>query len=151
MLRAERLICPNSCTIVTGTSGKHGSPSRACCYRYDWNCSCQQSCITRTLLLAVCLCRSLPEFLWPWSINCVWPVRGSQNWTPLSLEPDTIQLPSGVVATDKTKSLWPLNTWMHGFLPLSLPYAFVPSCHILNVLSKLPLISVFPSGINATE
>lgn len=47
---------------------------------------------------------NLPEFLWPCNINSVWPVRGSQNWTPRSFEPDTIHLPSGVVATDKTKS-----------------------------------------------
>lgn len=47
---------------------------------------------------------SLPEFLWPCNMNSVWPVRGSQNCTPRSFDPDTIHFPSGVVATDNTKS-----------------------------------------------
>lgn len=46
----------------------------------------------------------MTEFLWPWSMSCVLPVLGSQNWTPLSLEPDMTQFASGVSATDRTKS-----------------------------------------------
>jgi len=47
-----------------------------------------------------------PEFLWPWSINCVSPVWGFQNWTPLSFDPLMTHSASGVIATLRTKS-WP--------------------------------------------
>jgi hypothetical protein len=46
----------------------------------------------------------MTEFLCPWSINWVAPVRGSQNWTPRSLEPDMTHWLSGVSATESTKS-----------------------------------------------
>ena len=28
-------------------------------------------------------------FLWPWSINCAWPVAMFQNWMERSFDPDT--------------------------------------------------------------
>src|SRR3569833_2608183 len=37
-------------------------------------------------------------------MSCVWPVRGSQNCTPRSLEPDMTHWASGVRATERTKS-----------------------------------------------
>ena len=46
----------------------------------------------------------MTEFLWPCSMSCVWPVRGSQNWTPRSLEPERTHSESGVSATLRTKS-----------------------------------------------
>jgi hypothetical protein len=46
----------------------------------------------------------MTEFLWPCSISCVLPVRGSQNCTPRSLDPESTQFPSGVSATERTKS-----------------------------------------------
>lgn len=48
--------------------------------------------------------RDVPEFLWPWSISWATPVTGSQNCTPLSLEPERTHAPSGVRATLRTKS-----------------------------------------------
>lgn len=49
----------------------------------------------------------ITEFLCPWSMQRGAPVAGSQNCTVLSLEPETIHLPSGEKTTDRTKSLWP--------------------------------------------
>jgi len=46
----------------------------------------------------------MTEFLCPWSMSCVWPVRGSQNCTPRSLEPESTHSESGVSATLRTKS-----------------------------------------------
>jgi len=46
----------------------------------------------------------MTEFLWPCNMSCVLPVLGSQNWTPRSLEPERTQAPSGVSATERTKS-----------------------------------------------
>ena len=46
----------------------------------------------------------MTEFLCPRSMSCVWPVRGSQNWTPRSLEPERIHSESGVKAMVRTKS-----------------------------------------------
>lgn len=46
----------------------------------------------------------MTEFLWPWSMSCVAPVRGSQNCTPRSLDPDMTHAASGVRATERTKS-----------------------------------------------
>jgi hypothetical protein len=46
----------------------------------------------------------MTEFLWPCSMSCVCPVRGSQNWTPRSLEPERTHSESGVRATLRTKS-----------------------------------------------
>lgn len=46
----------------------------------------------------------MTEFLWPWSMSCVEPVLGSQNWTPRSLEPERTHAPSAVRATERTKS-----------------------------------------------
>ena len=46
----------------------------------------------------------MTEFLCPWSMSCVWPVRGSQNWTPRSLDPERTHSESGVSATLRTKS-----------------------------------------------
>jgi hypothetical protein len=45
-----------------------------------------------------------PEFLWPCSIICAFPVTGSQNWTPRSFEPLMTHWPSGVRHTLSTKS-----------------------------------------------
>lgn len=41
-------------------------------------------------------------FLWPWSMNCAWPVAMFQNWIERSFEPDTTHWPSGEMATDRT-------------------------------------------------
>lgn len=59
---------------------------------------------TRVLLLHYPRQSDVPEFLWPWSMSWVSPVRGSQNCTPLSLDPLSTHSPSGVSATLRTKS-----------------------------------------------
>jgi len=113
----------------------------------------------------------MTEFLWPWSMSCVWPVRGSQNWTPRSLEPERTHWLSGVRATLSTKSfkavlailsgleyrtvhtLCPSKVFVHR-PPLRGGCWFMPrgaeSSHILIVLSKLPLTSSRPLGEKAT-
>jgi hypothetical protein len=46
----------------------------------------------------------MTEFLWPCNMSWVLPVLGSQNWTPRSFDPERTQFPSGVRATERTKS-----------------------------------------------
>lgn len=46
--------------------------------------------------------RGSPEFLWPCSMNWARAEWGSQNCTPRSFEPETIQAPSGEMATEST-------------------------------------------------
>lgn len=55
----------------------------------------------------------------------------------------------------ETSTLWPSNVLMHlppleDWFPI-IPLLSGPSCHILMVLSKLPLTRLSPSGANATE
>lgn len=58
----------------------------------------------------------MTEFLWPCNMSCVWPVRGSQNCTPRSLEPDRTHSASGVRATLRTKSCFNQMLTSHTFM-----------------------------------
>src|SRR5437899_128468 len=83
---------------------------------------------------AVCSLRSFST--WP-------PICASQSRTMLSLEPDTMCLPSGENATEKTESVCPwrgLPTWP----PVCASQSWI-------VLSLEPDTMCLPSGENATD
>ncbi len=71
------------------------------------------------------------------------PVAASQRRRVLSKEPETRRLPSGLKATDCTRSVCP---WRGG--PMGLPVA---ASQRRRVLSPEPETRRLPSGLKATE
>ena len=118
----------------------------------------------------------IPQFWCPWSIHCKSAPCASQNRTPQSLDPETTHWPSWDTATLVTQpwfihgrqsqyqtvnrkcTLWPVKFIIQGLLlsslfPSDLRFATAPiplRSQNFSVLSQLPLIRPFPSGVKAT-
>ncbi len=67
------------------------------------------------------------------------PLSASQTFTVLSQLPETMRLPSGLIATALTPSVWPLRERIS--VPLSASQTF-------TVLSQLAETMRLPSGLN---